>query len=127
MADRDNPDFLSADSIKKDKVINEAGDNIGKIEELMIDLEYGRIGYAVFSDSGFHGMGDKLFCVPWKALSLRPHEHAFTIDIEISRLLREGGFDKEMWPLTRQKPSEAFTFYGFQPYWQTEVTEQARL
>ena len=27
MADRDNPDFLSADTIKKDKVVNEAGDN----------------------------------------------------------------------------------------------------
>jgi hypothetical protein len=39
----------------------------------------------------------------------------------------EEGFDKEMWPLNRQKPSEAFTFYGFQPYWQTGVTEQARL
>ena len=68
MADKDNPDFLSADSIKKDKVINEAGDNIGKIEELMIDLDNRRVAYAVLSFGGFMGMGDKLFAIPWQAL-----------------------------------------------------------
>ena len=41
-AGRDNPEFLSADTIKGDKVVNRAGDDIGKIEELMIDLQDGK-------------------------------------------------------------------------------------
>jgi sporulation protein YlmC with PRC-barrel domain len=46
MVDRNNPDFLSASTIKKDKVVNRAGENLGEIEELMIDLQDGRVAYA---------------------------------------------------------------------------------
>jgi len=81
MADRNNPEFLSAGTIKKDKVVNRAGEDLGKIEELMIDLQDGRVAYAVLSFGGFLGMGDKLFAIPWQALSLKPHEHAFLLDI----------------------------------------------
>ena len=68
---RENPDFLSTDSIKGDKVVNPAGEDLGKIEELMIDLENGRVAYAVLSFGGFLGMGDKLFAIPWRAFSPR--------------------------------------------------------
>ena len=49
MAGRDNPNFLSADTLKGDKVVNEAGDDLGKIEEFMIDLDNGRVAYTVLS------------------------------------------------------------------------------
>ena len=127
MADRDNPDFLSASTIKGDKVVNAAGDNIGKIEELMIDLDNGRVAYAVLSFGGFLGMGDKLFSIPWQALKLRLHEHAFLLDIPKDVLERAEGFDKDNWPLTRGELSRSYTYYGYQTYWQTGVTEQTGL
>ena len=119
MANRDNPDFLSASTIKGDKIVNRAGDDIGKIEELMIDLQNGRIAYAVLSFGGFMGMGDKLFAIPWQALSLRLHDKSFTLDIPKDVLEKAEGFDKDNWPLTREKLSSAYTYYGYQPYWQT--------
>jgi len=36
----------------------------------MLDPERGRIAYAVLSFGGFLGMGDKLFAIPWSALTL---------------------------------------------------------
>ncbi len=119
MAYRDNPDFLSADTIKGDKVVNSAGDDLGKIEELMIDLDDGRVAYAVLSFGGFMGMGDKLFALPWQALSLRLHEHAFTLDISRDVLEKAEGFDKDNWPTTRDELSSTYIYYGYQPYWQT--------
>jgi sporulation protein YlmC with PRC-barrel domain len=119
MANRDNPDFLSASTIKGDKIVNRAGDDIGKIEELMIDLQNGRIAYAVLSFGGFMGMGDKLFAIPWNSLTLRVHEHAFFLDIPKETLEKAEGFDKDNWPLTRERLSSAYTYYGYQPYWQT--------
>ncbi len=119
MGDRDNPDFLSADTIKSDKVVNRAGEDLGKIEELMIDLENGRMGYVVLSFGGFLGMGDKLFAIPWQALSLRVHEHAFLLDIPKDVLQKAEGFDKDKWPLTREGLSSTYAYYGYQPYWQT--------
>ena len=64
MAHKDNPEFLSASTIKGDKVINTAGEDLGKIEELMLDLRDGRIAYAVLSFDGFLGLGNKLFAIP---------------------------------------------------------------
>ncbi|WP_269849980.1 PRC-barrel domain-containing protein [Methanosarcina horonobensis] len=120
--------FLSAGTIKGDKVINTAGEDLGKIEELMIDIQDGRVGYAVLSFGGFLGMGDKLFAIPWQALNLRVHDHAFVLDIPKETLENAKGFDKDHWPLTtREELSRTYTYYGYQPYWQTGVTEQIGL
>ncbi len=124
MADRNNPDFLSASTIKGDKVVNRAGDDIGKIEELMIDLQNGRVAYAVLSFGGFLSMGDKFFAIPWKSLTLRAHEHAFFLDIPKETLEKAEGFDKDNWPLTRERLSGAYTYYGYQPYWQKGMAAQ---
>lgn len=125
MANRENPDFLSAGTIKGDKVINEAGEDLGKIEELMIDIQNGKVAYAVLSFGGFLGMGDKLFAIPWQALNLRVHEHAFVLNVPKEILENAKGFDKDNWPLTtREELSRTYTYYGYQPYWQPEVTGQ---
>lgn len=121
MAHRDNPDFLSAGTIKGDKVVNRAGEDLGKIEELMIDLENGRIAYAVLSFGGFLGMANKLFAIPWQALTLRPHEHAFLLDIPKEILEKAEGFEKDKWPLTHEELFRTYTYYGYQPYWQIGV------
>ncbi len=125
MAHKDNPEFLSASTIKGgDKVINTAGEDLGKIEELMLDLRDGRIAYAVLSFGGFLGLGNKLFAIPWSALSLRVHEHAFVLDIPKEVLEKAEGFDKDNWPVTnREWLSSMYSYYGYQPYWQTEMLE----
>lgn len=128
MADRDNPDFfpdfLSAGTIKGDRVVNKDGDNLGKIEELMIDLQDRRVAYAAVSFGGFLDMGNKSFAIPWRALFLRPHEHAFALDISRDVLENAEGFDKDKWPLTRDELFSTYTYYGYQPHWQTGVTGQ---
>ena len=64
MANRDNPDFLSEGTLKGSKVINKAGEDIGKIEKLMIDLADGRIAYAVLSFGGILDRKNKLYAIP---------------------------------------------------------------
>ncbi len=122
---REIPELLSANSIKTDRVVNTAGEDLGRIEELMIDLDSGRVAYVVMSFGGFLGMSDKLFAIPWQALKLRPQEHAFTLDIPRNVLGRAEGFDKERWPLTREELSRSYTYYGYQPYWQTGAEREA--
>ena len=57
----------------------------------MIDLQDGSIAYVVLSSGGF---GNKLFALPWKALSLRAHEHAFILNVDKEVLEHAEGFDK---------------------------------
>ena len=132
MVTADIPLFLTAKTINNDKVINMAGEHLGKIEDLMIDLENGKVAYAVLSFGGFLGLGNKLFAVPWDALSVMPHEHAFTLNVSKETLEKAEGFDKDNWPLTceqlatstREWLGNIYTCYGYKPYWETGVPDQ---
>jgi sporulation protein YlmC with PRC-barrel domain len=82
------------------KVRNPAGEDLGKIEELMIDVMSARIAYAVLSYGGIFGIGDKFFAVPWEALTMRPDDEVFIIDVPKERLENAPGFNKDEWPMT---------------------------
>ena len=114
------PKVLSADTLKNERVVNAAGENLGTIQDYMIDLDSGRIAYCVLSFGGFLGMGDKLFAVPWQAMSLDTVEHRFILDVPKERLKDAPGFDKDNWPGTgdRDFESEVYSYYGVTPYWE---------
>src|SRR5579862_1159759 len=48
--------------------------NLAKIEDLMIDMESGKVQYAALSFGGFAGVGNKLFAVPLSALTIKFRE-----------------------------------------------------
>lgn len=127
MVSRENSNFLSASALKGDKVVNRAGEDLGQVEDFMIDLENGRIAYAVLSFGGFLGMGNKLFAIPWQALKLELYEHAFILDVNKEILEKAEGFEKGKWPLTCEELSRVYTYYGYQPYWKKGVSEQTRI
>ena len=111
---------LSATTIIGDAVVNEYGEDLGKIEDLMIDIERSRVAYAVLSFGGILGIGEKLFAIPLEALRLDPENERFVLDIDRDRLDRAPGFDKDDWPdpgdLGHRR--EVFVFYGYDPYWE---------
>ncbi|MCA1778325.1 MAG: PRC-barrel domain-containing protein [Xanthomonadaceae bacterium] len=90
--------LLSATSVIGDDVCNLKQDKLDRIEDIMLDLESGKIRYAVVSSGGFLGMGDRLFAVPWQALKQDREHKRFTLNIETERLKKAPGFDKESWP-----------------------------
>ncbi|HXO21143.1 MAG TPA: PRC-barrel domain-containing protein [Thermoanaerobaculia bacterium] len=114
------PNVLSATTIIGDGVVNRAGENLGKIEELMLDLEKGRVAYAVLSFGGFLGMGDKLFAIPFEALQLDADHHQFILDVDKEKLKKAPGFDKDHWPKTADRTwgASIYNYYGYKPYWQ---------
>jgi sporulation protein YlmC with PRC-barrel domain len=89
---------LSAATLTGDRVRNSAGENLGKIEEIMIDVPTGRVAYAVLSFGGFLGIGDKLFAVPWQSLTLNERDHEFILNVDRERLETAPGFDRDHWP-----------------------------
>ncbi len=54
-------------SILGAKVINTAQEDLGKIEDLVIDARNSRVAYAILSFGGVLGLGDKHFAIPWEA------------------------------------------------------------
>lgn len=112
---------LSASTLSGDSVKNPAGEDLGSIKELMIDVPSGRVGYAVLSFGGFLGMGDKLFAVPWSALRLDEDDKCFILDTDRATLESAPGFDQNNWPDMADNSwgSEVYRHYGAVPYWDT--------
>jgi sporulation protein YlmC with PRC-barrel domain len=111
--------LLSASTLKGDNVVNHLGEDLGKIEEIMLDLDRGRIAYAVLSFGGFLGMGDKLFAIPWQAFTVDTVQKRLILNTKKELLEKATGFDKSNWP-NMADPSWGATvygYYGYKPYW----------
>ena len=48
--------------------------------------------------AAFSGAGDKLFAVPWSALTLDTDNKCFLLQVDKDRLKDAPGFDKDRWP-----------------------------
>jgi sporulation protein YlmC with PRC-barrel domain len=119
---------LSASTLAGDDVRNSAGEDLGKVDEIMIDIPTGRIAYAVLSFGGFLGMGNKLFAVPWNALRVDEDEHCFILDVDKRTIEAAPGFDKDNWPDMADATwgSEIFRYYNTTPYWEDEYSERKK-
>lgn len=89
---------LSSSTLSGEEVVNRAGENLGDIKELMVDVDSGRVTYAVLEFGGFMGMGSKLFAVPLSAMQLDKSNKRFILDQSKERLENAPGFDKDNWP-----------------------------
>jgi sporulation protein YlmC with PRC-barrel domain len=110
---------LSGSSLKGDRVVNYKGEDLGKIEEIMIDLDRGRVAYAVLSFGGFLGVGDKLFAIPWQAFSVDTTKKQLILNADKALLEQAPGFDKNNWPdmADLSLGSTLYGYYGYKPYW----------
>lgn len=113
-ADGPGPEIMAASTLQGDAVVNELGVDLGKIKEIMIDVPSGNVAYAVLSSGGLLGIGDKLFAIPWEALTLDTEHKRFILDIDAERLEAAPGFDKDHWPSTADRAwtSEMQAYYG---------------
>jgi len=92
--------LLKASKLIGYSVKNKQGEEIGAIEEVVLNSQDGRIEYAVLSFGGFLGMGDKLFAIPWKSLTPIPDQQSFSLDVDKEKLAETPGFDETNWPDT---------------------------
>ena len=95
-----SPKVLTASTLKGDKVTNAKGEDLGTVEEIMLDLEKGQIAYVVLSFGRVNWMpNNKLFAVPWGAFSsISFHDRKFILNIPKETLQWAPGFDRDKWP-----------------------------
>ena len=111
-------ELVGASSLSGQRVLTRQGEAIGSVSELMLDVQRGRIAYAVVAYGGFMGLGERLHAIPWRALRIEG-DH-LVLDAERSTFLGAPGFDKEHWPHTPEVAwhHELHRHYRCRPYWE---------
>ncbi len=101
-------------------VRNRDGEDLGCIEELMVDSDTGKVVYAVVSLGAFLGVGDKLFAIPWRMLTVDPEERAFVLESARETLANAPWFSEDNWPDFGDADwgHRVHNHFGLQPYWQ---------
>lgn len=112
------PRLMGANTLDGNDVFNKQDEDLGDVKEIMLDVPSGRVAYAVLSFGGFLGMGEKLFAVPWSALTLDTVNKRFVLDINKDRLENAPGFDKDNWPNMADASwiKGIHDYYGVTPY-----------
>jgi hypothetical protein len=118
-------------------VVDAEGNRLGAIKNVALDLEQGRIAYAIVSAGGGDlGVNTRTIAVPWTALRSSPAaengagsgakaggvvtgSERIILDMTSARLKEAPAFDENDWStLTNERTAMGLhTFYGVQPYW----------
>ncbi len=108
--------LLSAGTLIGNKVYNRKDEELGDIKELMLNTISGNVCYAVVAAGGFLSMGEKLYAVPWSALTLDTPNKRFVFDVDVDRFKHAPGFDKHQWPDMADETwaKKIHSFYGLQ-------------
>lgn len=115
---RHEASLMSVDTLVGNEVYNRQGDDLGGIKDLMLDTNTGQVSYAVLSFGGLFGMGEKLFAVPWSALTLNREDKCFVLDANKDKLKNAPGFDKDHWPNMADQAwaKDIHSYYGAKTY-----------
>ena len=96
-------------------VVDRHGEEIGKVDDLLIDDRENRVRFLRVAHGGFLGIGQDHFLVPVDAVTGMDEDRVY-IDRERSRLSDVPGYDPE---LAREPEyySSVYGWWGYAPYW----------
>lgn len=106
-------------------VENPAKQNIGEVEDVIIDFQTGRILFLAVSAGGFLGVGDKLVAVPPGQFHMGTNGK-LVLNTTEERLKNAPQFDKSNWPNLGDPAwaSKVYGYYGETIYWNPDATKR---
>lgn len=63
------------------RVVSRRNEDLGKVEEVLIDVTNDRTGYLILSFNSFLGMGERRYAVPWKAMQHDNELNAYVLNV----------------------------------------------
>lgn len=111
---------LLASSVIGLTVINADGEQLGRIDDLVLDMGSGRIAYAIMTSADLLEGGEKLFAVPIQSMTLDVAQETFILEADKSKLADAPGFDRDHFPAMgdRRWGARIHAYYGEKPYWE---------
>lgn len=112
-------DAIRASRVIGTSVYNTSGQNIGTIEDVMLDKTSNGIMFAVIGFGGFLGIGEKYHAVPWSVLDYDESRGGYVVPFTKDQL--EAAPADSINALTgadgERARDAAYEYYKVEPYW----------
>ena len=105
-----NPD----EDIRGRKVVDRAGEEVGTVDDLMIDDRDRKVRFLRVASGGFLGLGETKFMIPVDAIT-RITDDVVWIDQTRERLAGAPPYDPEL--ADNAYWQALYGYYGYSPYW----------
>jgi sporulation protein YlmC with PRC-barrel domain len=89
---------MTIDQVKDMEIVDAQGKDLGKIEDVVIDLSSGKVHAAVLSFGGFMGMGEKHYAFQTTELKRGKQKNQLVLSVDKQKLENAEGFEKGQWP-----------------------------
>ncbi|MDD5701674.1 MAG: PRC-barrel domain-containing protein [Dehalococcoidales bacterium] len=122
------PKVVSIISLTKNNVINAVGEDLGKIEDVLVDLKAGKIIYVVVSAGGSLLREGQFYAIPWEAMEVSLHDKKLILNVSKETMANAPSFGKNEWPDQSDLSwmNDIYSYYGHEPYWKTaKATKEA--
>ncbi len=104
------------DDVKGTKVYNPAGDDLGHIDDILIDPASGKIVYGLLQFGGFLGIGSDYHPVPFAKLRYDSTLEGYVTDLTKEQLEGAPAYE-DNWRSDRDWQQRSYDHYGVRPYW----------
>lgn len=115
--------FHAASQLIGRELINAQGEELGEVDEVVLDQSSNRVAYIVLSHGGWADIGDKLFAVPFDAIEWVSGDEPARFNVSKDRLQKAPGFDQNDWP----DMADAQWSTEVDNYWQDETRRGSTL
>lgn len=106
---------------------NQQDEKLGKVDNMLVDIQSGRIVAVVVSSDGFLGLGDELSAIPPTALAFNTERDTLQLDMSKDRLAAAPHFKSDQWPDFNQPAysDNVYRAYNVSPYFTTNTVADA--
>ncbi len=116
---RETAALIGSDKVEGTPVYRDNGEQIGRIERVMIDKISGKVAYAVMRFGGLTGIGDDHCPLPWSLLKYNTSLDGYEVNISDLQLKGAPRFARnEDWDWAdRSNDRRIYDYYQVLPYW----------
>lgn len=110
---RETSSLIASDKVESTPVYRSNGEQVGKIQRVMIDKLSGKVAYAVMSFGGFLGMGEDYYPLPWSVLTYNERLGGYEVNLTDQQLKGAPKYGKsESWNWDdRSRTRQLDTYY----------------
>ncbi len=108
------------------EVDNSQNEKLGKVSDLVLDVEAGRVALVVVNSGGVLGVGAKSIAVPPRAFTLDAPRKTLRLDVDKEKFKAAPEFDMSKWETgASNQLAEVYRYYGHEPYFNSATATTA--